>query len=338
MVEGLRGQSYSRPLTAMREYLDGMDASIYVAPEPPEPPRRVLAALGPKMLALAAERADGAHPYNVPPEHTAQAREILGADKLLAPEQAVVLETDPAEARRIGREHFAIYVDLPNYMNNLRRFGITDDDLVDGGSDRLVDTVVAWGDVEAIRARVQAHHDAGADHVAVQVLKPSRADVPMDEWRELAPGCSRVRVVPEFETYNERVADGLVRAHEKDEGLPGYLGIRLTETWPGGMRAEIAVRADLLNQFGNLHGGVLAALCDHVLGTVCYPVIPPGAWAATTEFKLNYLAPVTGGTLSVSAQIASLTKRTAVVRIEVDNDGRQVCLAQGTVLIMPPKT
>jgi probable F420-dependent oxidoreductase len=103
MVEGLRGQSYSRPLTAMREYLDRMDASIFAATEPAEPPRRVLAALGPKMLALAAERADGAHPYNVPPEHTARARETLGPDKLLAPEQAVVLERDPAEARRIGK-------------------------------------------------------------------------------------------------------------------------------------------------------------------------------------------------------------------------------------------
>jgi probable F420-dependent oxidoreductase len=103
----------------------------------------VLAALGPKMLALAAEHADGAHPYNVPPEHTARAREILGSDKLLAPEQAVLLETDPTEARRIGREHVAIYRDLPNYMNNLRRFGINDDDLLDGGSDRLVDMLVA---------------------------------------------------------------------------------------------------------------------------------------------------------------------------------------------------
>jgi uncharacterized protein (TIGR00369 family) len=115
---------------------------------------------------------------------------------------------------------------------------------------------------------------------------------------------------PTFDSYDERVADGLVRAHEKGEGLPGYLGIRLTDTWPGGMRAEIPVRDDLLNPFGNLHGGVLAALCDHVLGTVCYPVIPPGAWAATTEFKLNYLAPVTGGSLSAAAQIVSLTKRT----------------------------
>jgi probable F420-dependent oxidoreductase len=187
MVEGLRGQTYGRPLTAMREYLDRMDASVFMGAEPPEPPRRVLAALGPKMLALAAERADGAHPYNVPPEHTARAREILGPDKLLAPEQAVVLETDPAEARRIGRGHVAIYRDLPNYTNNLRQFGITDDDLAGDGSDRVVDTMVAWGDVDAIRARVQEHLDAGADHVAVQVLTADRGELPLDEWRELAP-------------------------------------------------------------------------------------------------------------------------------------------------------
>jgi uncharacterized protein (TIGR00369 family) len=142
---------------------------------------------------------------------------------------------------------------------------------------------------------------------------------------------------PEFETYDQRVADGLAHAHEQDEGLPGYLGIRITDTWPGGMRADVAVRDDLLTPFGNLHGGVLAGLCDHVLGTVCYPVIPRGAWAATTEFKLNYLAPVTGGTLSAAAQIVSLSKRTAVVQIEVTNDGRTVCLAQRTVLIMAPK-
>ena len=187
MVEGLRGQTYGPPLTAMREYLERMDTAMYVAAEPTEPPRRVLAALGPKMLALAAERADGAHPYNVPPEHTARAREILGPEKLLAPEQAVLLETDPVEARRTARAHMAIYLDLPNYMNNLRRFGITDDDIADGGSDRLVDTLVAWGDVDALRARVQAHLDAGADHVAVQVLTPERGTLPLDEWRKLAP-------------------------------------------------------------------------------------------------------------------------------------------------------
>jgi uncharacterized protein (TIGR00369 family) len=144
--------------------------------------------------------------------------------------------------------------------------------------------------------------------------------------------------LPAFENYNDRLADGLVKAHDKDKGLPGYLGVRLTDTWPGGMRAEIPVRGDLLTPIGNLHGGVLAALCDHVLGTVCYPVIPKGAWAATTEFKLNYLAPVTTGTLAAVAQIISLTKRTAVVRIEVDNDGRPVCMAQGTVLVMAPKS
>ena len=187
MVEGLRGQIYLPPLTAMREYLERMDTAMYVAAEPTDPPRRVLAALGPKMLALAAERTEGAHPYNVPPEHTSRAREILGPAKLLAPEQAVVLETDPAEARRIGRGHLAIYLDLPNYMNNLRRFGITDDDIADGGSDRLVDMLVAWGDVDAVRARVQAHLDAGADHVAVQVLTPERGTLPLDEWRKLAP-------------------------------------------------------------------------------------------------------------------------------------------------------
>src|ERR1700730_1092057 len=186
MVEGLRGVTYGPPIAAMTHYLDQMDGAPYFAVNPTQP-RRVLAALGPKMLALAAERTDGAHPYNVPPEHTARAREILGPEKLLAPEQAVLLETDSAEARRIGRSHVAIYRDLPNYMNNLRRFGITDDDIADGGSDRLVDTLVAWGDVDAIRARVQAHLDAGADHVAVQVLTPERGTVPLNEWRELAP-------------------------------------------------------------------------------------------------------------------------------------------------------
>jgi probable F420-dependent oxidoreductase len=187
MVEGVREQTYGPPLATMRSYLDRMDAAMFVAAEPPEPPRRVLAALGPKMLALAAERADGAPPYFVPVEHTARAREILGSGPLLAPEQHVVLETDPAEARRIAREHMAIYLGLPNYVNNLRRFGFTDDDLADGGSDPLVDAIVAWGDVDAIRARVQAHHDAGADHVAVQVLERDRATVPPDHWRELAP-------------------------------------------------------------------------------------------------------------------------------------------------------
>jgi uncharacterized protein (TIGR00369 family) len=140
-----------------------------------------------------------------------------------------------------------------------------------------------------------------------------------------------------FETYDERVAQGLVSAHEQSEGLPGFLGMRLVDVGPGTVRAVLPVRPDLLTPFGNLHGGVLAALCDHVLGIVCYPVIPRGAWAATTEFKLNYLAPVSGGDLEATAAIVALSKRTAVVRIEVVNGSRVVCAAQGTVLVMPPK-
>ena len=171
LVEGLFRGSYGPPLTAMRGYLDAMDASYYAAPAPPEPPQRVLAALGPKMLELARDKTDGAHPYLITPEHTALAREILGPGRILAPEQKVVLETDPDAARAIARQTLAVYVPgLPNYVNNLRRLGFTDDDLQDPPSDRLVDGVVAWGDVDAITARVQAHRDAGADHVAVQVL------------------------------------------------------------------------------------------------------------------------------------------------------------------------
>jgi probable F420-dependent oxidoreductase len=170
----------------MRGYLEGMDAAIYVAPKPAEP-KRVLAALGPKMLALAAEKANGAHPYFVPVEHTPIAREALGEGPLLCPEQAVVLSTDADAARATARSHMATYLTLPNYTNNLRRLGWGDDDLGDGGSDRLVDAIVAWGDEDAIVARVQAHLDAGADHVAVQVLDPNPAALPMSQWTALAP-------------------------------------------------------------------------------------------------------------------------------------------------------
>ena len=144
---------------------------------------------------------------------------------------------------------------------------------------------------------------------------------------------------PTFDTYDPKVAAGLMAAHADGRaGLDGWLGIRLDEMWAGGLRATLPVRPDLLTNFGNLHGGVLSAYCDHVLGIVCYPVMPRGAWAATTEFKLNLLAPVTSGELVATAAILALSKRTAVVRIDVDNEGRTVCLAQGTVLIMPPRT
>jgi probable F420-dependent oxidoreductase len=172
---------YGRPLVTMREYLDALDAA-----SPPVPRGgRVLAALGPRMLELARERALGAHPYFVPPEHTALAREILG-DGLLAPEQAVLLETDAVRAREIARSHMSLYLQLPNYTNNLLRLGFSDEDLAGAGSDRLVDAIVAWGDAEAIRARVQAHRDAGADHVCIQVLQADAGTLPRAQWRELA--------------------------------------------------------------------------------------------------------------------------------------------------------
>ena len=164
-----------------------MDNVFYVAPRPEEEPRRVLAALGPKMLELAAAKALGAHPYFVPVEHTAFARDVLGEGPMLCPEQAVVLTTDAEVGRAAARQHMATYLGLPNYTNNLRRLGWGDDDLSDGGSDALVDAIVAWGDESAIVERVQAHLDAGADHVCVQVLDGDAAALPMPQWRALAP-------------------------------------------------------------------------------------------------------------------------------------------------------
>ncbi len=188
MVDGLRGHHYDKPLSVMRAYLDAMDQALFLAAEPTDAPEKVLAALGPKMLGLAAERTAGAHTYFVPPEHTAFARATMGDGPLLAVEQAVVLETDPGKAREIARQHTSIYTGLPNYSNNLARFGLTADDVAEpGGSDRLVDTVVAWGDLETVLARVQAHRDAGADHVCVQVIGEDGNAVPIEAWRELAP-------------------------------------------------------------------------------------------------------------------------------------------------------
>ena len=186
LVEQIRGHSYGKPLASMRAYLDGMDRAPYRAVPPAAKPVRVLAALGPGMLRLAAERADGAHPYFVPPEHTARAREILGGDKLLAVEQAVVLETQSAKAREIARAHTANYLKLPNYVNNLRRLGFGDEDLAGGGSDKLVDAIVAWGDLTAIVNRVRSHQSAGADHVCIQVLPAEPRALPTAQWRELA--------------------------------------------------------------------------------------------------------------------------------------------------------
>jgi probable F420-dependent oxidoreductase len=178
-----RGHDYARPLATMRAYLDAMDAASFRGVEPAEPAALVLAALGPRMLELAAGRTRGAHPYFTPPEHTAMAREVMSEGPLLAPEQAFVLETDPGAARAKAREHTAYYLGLDNYRRNLLRLGFTEDDLDGGGSNRLVDAVVAWGDVEAVRDRVAAHLEAGADHVCVQAVGAE----PLGELRRAAP-------------------------------------------------------------------------------------------------------------------------------------------------------
>lgn len=182
LVDAEEPGRYRRPLSAMTTFLDGLDAA-----RPPLPvEHRVLAALGPKMLELARDRAAGAHPYNVTPAHTAQARQALGPEALVLPEQAVLLGTDASEARLLGRQHLQIYLSLPNYANNLRRLGFSEEDLADGGSDRLVDAMVAWGDEAAIRARVDEHRAAGADHVCIQVLS-DETPFPTTAWRRLAP-------------------------------------------------------------------------------------------------------------------------------------------------------
>ncbi len=185
LVAGVRKHDYTKPYSYMVEYLAKMDKGLFMAAGPATKPARVLAALGPKMLELSSSQGQGAHPYFTTPEHTQGAREILGPDALLAPEQMVVFETDPDKARAIARAGMKIYMGLPNYWNNLVRLGFTDDDRADGGSDRLVDAIVAWGTIDTIVARVREHHAAGADHVCVQVLHEGNA-LPRREWRELA--------------------------------------------------------------------------------------------------------------------------------------------------------
>ena len=182
-----RGGSYQRPWSTMREYLDAMDRAASSAPEPESEPRVVLAALGPRMLELAADRALGAHPYFVPVEHTAFARQRLGQDPVLAVEQTVVLESDPSQARRVARQFAVHYLQATNYANNLKRMGWTDADLSGQGSDAVIDAVVAWGDVDKVVNRVRQHLDAGADHVCVQVVSDDENDVCLPQLRELAP-------------------------------------------------------------------------------------------------------------------------------------------------------
>ncbi|MEV7207253.1 MULTISPECIES: LLM class F420-dependent oxidoreductase [unclassified Streptomyces] len=173
-------EGYRRPYSTMVGYLDELDRAGMRSGH------RVLAALGPKMLDLSRDRAAGAIPYLVTPEHTAQARERIGEGPLLAPEFKVVLDSDPSRARATARAYLAMYLKLPNYTKNFLNLGFTEDDVTGGGSDRLIDAVFAWGDEATIRARIDAFHAAGADHVALQLVEDDTARLPREGWRRLA--------------------------------------------------------------------------------------------------------------------------------------------------------
>jgi len=170
IVEGMRGHAYEKPVPTMKAYLEAMSGIEFSGPPLAEKPPTVIAALGPRMLEVAATMADGAHPFATTPDHTARAREILGPDKLLLVEQKVMLETDADKARAHGRGLAMGLAGIPNYRNNLLRMGFTTDDFENGGSDRLADAMLAWGDEEAIRRRIREHWDAGADQVSIQVM------------------------------------------------------------------------------------------------------------------------------------------------------------------------
>jgi probable F420-dependent oxidoreductase len=190
-VEGALGHKYEKPAAKMRSYLESMPRMRYMGPPPAEKPKTVIGALGPRMLEVAAAFADGAHPYNITPDHTAKARSVLGPGKLLCPEQMILLEKDPSTARAVGRKALALSLTLPNYRNNYLRLGFSEQDLDSGGSDRLVDAIVAWGDEKAIRDRIQQHWDAGADHVCIQPLRREGVKLTADDEKVLellAPG------------------------------------------------------------------------------------------------------------------------------------------------------
>ncbi len=180
-----RGAAYGRPVETMRAYLDAMDAAPWAGPAAEIPPR-VLAALGPRMLELAAERAEGAHPYFVPVEHTRLARERLGPDPVLAVEMTAVIDGDPSRGRQTARAFATRYLGLENYANNLRRLGWSADDMEGGGSDRLLDAVVIVGSAAAVAARIREHLAAGADHVCVQLRAPDPADPCLAGFGDLA--------------------------------------------------------------------------------------------------------------------------------------------------------
>jgi len=188
IVNRVRGIPYDKPLSFMRSVLDAMDKARYTAVPPPEPPPVVLAALGPRMLGLAAERTAGAHPYNVTPEHTAFARSVMGPDAQLSVEQKVMLTADAAQARAVGAKVMKFYIRAPGYRQCWQRLGFSDDE-IDGLAPRFVDAMVAWGGVDAIERRLAEHADAGASHVCIQVLHPETgvAAIDYDALAALAP-------------------------------------------------------------------------------------------------------------------------------------------------------
>lgn len=182
-----RGHVYERPVSTMRAYLEAMDNAPYRAAMPDRTPPILLAALGTKMLQLARERTAGAHPYFVPVEHTLEARGILGDDRVLAPELAVVFAANREAARATGDRYMQTYLNLENYRRNLARMGWSNDELTPPGSDRVFDAVVAWGPHDEIARKIRLHHEAGANHVAVQVLSPAPDRAPLGDLRQLAP-------------------------------------------------------------------------------------------------------------------------------------------------------
>ncbi|MCH8844468.1 MAG: TIGR03620 family F420-dependent LLM class oxidoreductase [SAR324 cluster bacterium] len=188
MVENARGHIYGKPVASMRAYLDSMDKAAAIAPPLEEAPPIVLAALGPNMTKLAGERTAGALPYNITPQHTAWARKIVGPGPWICAEQKVLRVKDPVKARGLARQMLAPYMALPNYSNNWLRLGFNESDFADGGSDRFMDAMVAWGDDATIQQRIQEHFDAGASHVCIQPLHPEGQRLPdLEALEALAP-------------------------------------------------------------------------------------------------------------------------------------------------------
>jgi probable F420-dependent oxidoreductase len=191
LVTNQRGHEYQKPVETMRQYLEAMQKALYMGPQPAVEAPIVIGALRDKMLSLSATAVQGAHPYNVTPEHTKRARAVMGPEALLLPEQMVIAETDPTRARNVARAQLKIYLRLPNYQNNLKQFGFVDTDFQNDGSDRLVDALVCWGTPEKIASHLQAHLSAGANHVCVQTFRPDGAPGADEDLLALLPSLVR---------------------------------------------------------------------------------------------------------------------------------------------------